>query len=131
MALTEITQSLKSWFRWRHRNIGGWASKAWAPALLALRVGSAPKRAAAWQLYHSENKDSIGLEATKQVDAGTAIKKGPALRNAIAKERFDALPAEERAAWEVKADETIAARRKAYENAKAGVVVTDPVQMLE
>lgn len=59
------------------------------------------------------------------------MRKGPALRNEIAREWFDALEATEKAAWETKADETIAARRKAWETARTVAVVTDPAQLLE
>lgn len=128
-----LTKALKSWFRWRHRNVGGWVAKAWGPAVQALRASqtSAPKRACAWQTYHSHHKDEIKAEAEKRTNSGKAERKGPALKNAIAMEWFDKLSSAEKAEWEEKADVIIAARRKAWEDAKNIEVVTDPELMKE
>lgn len=99
--------------------------------LLSLRVSSQPRHAAAWQLFHSEKKDEIGVKCQKWKDAGTTVRKGPALRNEIVREWFNALEVMEKAAWETKADETIAARRKAWETVRTVAIVTDPAQLLE
>lgn len=107
--------------------------RAWGPAIEALRVSqsSAPKRACAWQTYHSHHKDKIKEEAEKRLKDGTTTQKGPALKNKIAMEWFAKLSDEEKAEWEAKADDVIAAHRKAWEDAKDVNAVANPEVMIE
>ena len=117
---------MKGWFSYRHTRLAtdGTRANPWKPMLRALRKpsGTSPKRPSLIQAYLSANKERV---SDMYLTRATQLKKGIALRMAIAQELYDAEEDEVKAEWVRKMEEYERVDEK-FQEAKKGEPSSDP-----